>query len=539
MRRTLPALLALLLLLLPAACAPAAEVAPAAPTLSPTAAGTTDEITPAGGAHMGDKLYSPYNTLFDHIQFLPGTFAMDASPYIDRFIEEYEPNDGHDRPSVMYYLAQAMELTREDLEAYYKELGAFDQMTEDMYQGLLTDDLEESMQLLKTPYAFYRGGKLYTVYDLYEMQDAEPAGSFTRDAAYAGTWNAIWEYVSTPKTDLVLADDLIAYVEQRAPIASSAAPVVDVHFTADHFGVCFITADRQVRRVSFSGTQPAEQGVETGILSGLENIRSICAEGDGHIGAIDMDGHFYTTCAIQPEDGDRFIPEGVNVGAGNGQTALAAKEFSGLSDIVFFQSGYPEKGLFVHGDGSATVVSAGADRSKTEEAFHDLVQLAWCGDGAVGLTAQGEVLCGPDAPEECAAWTDVAALYGGRNNGRVFALTGRGTVLSAGEDRWGEGAVDDWEDIVFIASERSFTVGLRADGTVAAAGNNDFGQCDVADWKDIVAVAVSDVRGGAGAAVYTAGIDRGGNLWLAGTVNGMACSGVCRAAAAEEFLDLA
>ena len=54
----------------------------------------------------------------------------------------------------MYFITQAMELTREDLEFYLKELGIVDKITDSMYKGLLTDDLSESIQLLKNPIRF-------------------------------------------------------------------------------------------------------------------------------------------------------------------------------------------------------------------------------------------------------------------------------------------------------------------------------------------------------------------------------------------------
>lgn len=48
-----------------------------------------------------------------------------------------------------------MELTQDDLKLYFEKLVISDQITETMYQGVLTDRLHESMQLLKTPYFFY------------------------------------------------------------------------------------------------------------------------------------------------------------------------------------------------------------------------------------------------------------------------------------------------------------------------------------------------------------------------------------------------
>ena len=101
---------------------------------------------------MGDELYSPYG-IFDHIQYIAGTFVENSTTYVAQYAKLF-PDDTPDRPSVMYFITQAMELTREDLELYFKELGIADKITDSMYEGLLTEDLSESMQLLKTPYAF-------------------------------------------------------------------------------------------------------------------------------------------------------------------------------------------------------------------------------------------------------------------------------------------------------------------------------------------------------------------------------------------------
>ncbi|MCI8388370.1 MAG: hypothetical protein HFE63_07915 [Clostridiales bacterium] len=146
-----------------------------------------------GGNNMGDELLSPYG-IFDHIQYIAGTFVESATTYVAQYAKLF-PDDTPDRPSVLYYVAQAMDLTQEDLEIYFKELGIADQITDNMYKGLLTDDLSESMQLLKTPYAFYKDGKLYTIYNLYASKNTEEVKAFVEQEEYANTWKAIQEYL--------------------------------------------------------------------------------------------------------------------------------------------------------------------------------------------------------------------------------------------------------------------------------------------------------------------------------------------------------
>ncbi|MCL2589011.1 MAG: substrate-binding domain-containing protein, partial [Oscillospiraceae bacterium] len=63
------------------------------------------------------------------------------------------------------------------------------------------------------------------------------------------------------------------------------------------------------------------------------------------------------------------------------------------------------------------------------------------------------------------------------------------TVVAAGDNRFGQSEVSDWEDIIAVAAAGNYTVGLRADGTVVTTGRAD-GRYGTSDWKDIVAVAV-------------------------------------------------
>ncbi|WP_082989506.1 hypothetical protein [Christensenella intestinihominis] len=74
----------------------------------------------------------------------------------------------------------------------------------------------------------------------------------------------------------------------------------------------------------------------------------------------------------------------------------------------------------------------------------------------------------------------------------ITAVTGEGKILTAGFSR-GAGMdkykTDGWKDIRQITAGGTHTAGLRKDGTVVAAGDNRYGQCDVGNWKDVQQIA--------------------------------------------------
>ena len=82
-----------------------------------------------------------------------------------------------------------------------------------------------------------------------------------------------------------------------------------------------------------------------------------------------------------------------------------------------------------------------------------------------------------------------AGLIGSGNS--HVGLKADGTVVAAGDNRFGECEVSGWRDIVAVAAGECHTVGLKADGTVVATeytGDYYHGQCEVSGWRDIVAV---------------------------------------------------
>ncbi len=84
------------------------------------------------------------------------------------------------------------------------------------------------------------------------------------------------------------------------------------------------------------------------------------------------------------------------------------------------------------------------------------------------------------------SWTDIVAVAA--NEMYSVGLKSDGTVVGAGDF---SDSLTYWTDIVAIAAGGDHTVGLKADGTVVAAGTDHYGvgATDISDWTDMVAVA--------------------------------------------------
>ncbi len=78
-------------------------------------------------------------------------------------------------------------------------------------------------------------------------------------------------------------------------------------FAADFLGVCYITQEKTARFIPFSEETALEYGCKGGTIDGLSDITAICAEGDGHIGAVDPTGHYHTACGVRPERAEDFV----------------------------------------------------------------------------------------------------------------------------------------------------------------------------------------------------------------------------------------
>lgn len=107
----------------------------------------------------------------------------------------------------------------------------------------------------------------------------------------------------------------------------------------------------------------------------------------------------------------------------------------------------------------------------------------------VGLKDDGTVLSTGDntfGQRNVKAWTDIVAVAAGDSH--TVGLTREGRVLAAGINEYGQCDVDGWTDIIAASASDYTTLGLRKDGTVIAVGDNSFGQCDVGDWTGIIAI---------------------------------------------------
>ncbi len=153
-------------------------------------------LTPVGGGN--NELLSPYSGLVDGVSYQKGTFSEQYAAYMDGYVA-MEGKWQFDRPALLYYLSKQMELTKQDLEAYFAALDV-DTVPASVYDGLLADTVEESMQLLKSEFAFYHDGKLYTVYDIYALEHAEALAFEPTASQFADTWQNISDYLATVST---------------------------------------------------------------------------------------------------------------------------------------------------------------------------------------------------------------------------------------------------------------------------------------------------------------------------------------------------
>ena len=97
------------------------------------------------------------------------------------------------------------------------------------------------------------------------------------------------------------------------------------------------------------------------------------------------------------------------------------------------------------------------------------------------------------AAKAVAEWRDIIAVAD--NNFYSLGLKSDGTVVTT----WREAQplVSEWRDIVAIAMAENHLVGLRSNGTVVAADvykdpDDSHGECEVSGWTDIVAIAAGN-----------------------------------------------
>ena len=65
----------------------------------------------------------------------------------------------------------------------------------------------------------------------------------------------------------------------------------------------------------------------------------------------------------------------------------------------------------------------------------------------------------------------------------TVGLKSDGTVVSTGNNEFGQCDVSSWTDTVSVSAGAGHTIGLKSDGTVVAVGYIDDGSCAVSGWN--------------------------------------------------------
>lgn len=112
-------------------------------------------------------------------------------------------------------------------------------------------------------------------------------------------------------------------------------------------------------------------------------------------------------------------------------------------------------------------------------AFHEVAVKA---DGTVVANVRDNKFNQGDVSD----WDNIVAISA--ETDRTIGLKSDGTVLAVGENRHSDCDVDGWDNIVQISTGAYHTVGLKSDGTVVTTGYNTSGCRDVSDWNNIVKV---------------------------------------------------
>ena len=68
-------------------------------------------------------------------------------------------------------------------------------------------------------------------------------------------------------------------------------------------------------------------------------------------------------------------------------------------------------------------------------------------------------------------------------------LRTNGTTVSGGHDRYGQRRISDWKDLVFVAANKSATIGVKADGSALFAGEMT-GSEAVSGWSNVYMAAM-------------------------------------------------
>ena len=132
-----------------------------------------------------------------------------------------------------------------------------------------------------------------------------------------------------------------------------------------------------------------------------------------------------------------------------------------------------------------TVFATGGNRAGQTNVknWKDIVAICAGETYSVGMTKDGSFEYTAAAPDEL--WKLKNVVQFSANCWGVYGVTPDGRVVTAGNDktRLGKFQVSHWDDIVAVSVGFSHCLGLKKDGTVVSAGDNEYGECNVDHWK--------------------------------------------------------
>jgi len=248
------------------------------------------------------------------------------------------------------------------------------------------------------------------------------------------------------------------------------------------------TGDSQIAAVKSDGSIAYYGGYEDALSTNdWKHITAVSTRGE-YVEGLDASGHIRSSYNGTIEELKQSTLNSV-------QAMLPVIDaWSELENVAAFQSSYPSSVAALLKDGTVKVL--GWTRDEDEAAvrqWRDIVSVTDDGGGVMGLRSDGSVVTAGERYEQyemsaASQWQHIVALSTFRSTSNTIGLRDDGTVVAAGSNKWGEGNVESWSDVIAVAAGAMHTVGLKRDGTVMATGLNDYGQCDVGDWTDIVAI---------------------------------------------------
>ena len=188
-------------------------------------------------------------------------------------------------------------------------------------------------------------------------------------------------------------------------------------------------------------------------------------------------------------------------------TLTEEKDWTGVSDI------YSSDGFLFGIDKNGYVIGQTDIRKEIVIEQMDFSYLFLNSDG----TLSGDDLTiwyHGDWNDDYKKWSNLKDI-GFSDSRRLFGLTNDGKVLYGGlvgmmEEASDEETLNSWSEVSEMSVGRVHILALKPDGTVLSTGNNDYGQCDVSDWKDIVRIeAIGNTSFGytSSGKIYMAGFD--------------------------------